>query len=71
MDIEDFECTRNSPVSSVYYSTSVVGLGAKLFKPKALRQLENTILILAIPNTVFHKIALLLIFEEEFSGSVL
>ena len=32
MAIEDFEFTRNSPVSGVHYSASVVGIGAKLFK---------------------------------------
>ena len=49
----------------------MVGAGEKSFQIKALRCLENGILKLVSASTVFHKRAILLIFEAEFTESVL
>ena len=51
--------------------STMVGLAEKNFEIKAVRWLENAILKLDVANTVFHKRAILLIFEAEFTESIL
>ena len=47
------------------------GAGEKNLTWKALRWLENAILVLVFANTVFYKSTILLIFEVELTESVL
>ena len=61
---------------TLLYSVSTIGLtivgtGKKKFKVKALRWVENAILGVVFTNTAFYKSTILLIFEAEFTRSML
>ena len=60
MDIKDLQCITHSPIFSTYYKTH--------------HSWEKTVLIWRLSDfasAVFHKSAILLIFEKEFTESVL
>ena len=71
MGIEDLQCIGHSPLFCVYYRAHY-GWGRRgKFEMKALIWLENAILGLVFANAVFYRSTILLIFEAEFTESVL
>ena len=65
MAIENFQCTRHSLVSVI--GPTMIGPAEKIFKIKILRRLENASLRLVFEISVFHKIAILLMFCKQNS----
>ena len=68
--MKNCQCLRRSLICSVYYKAYNGWVWRKIFKTKVLKSLESDILRLVFANRVSDKRAVLLIFEEEFTGDV-